>query len=538
MRTTRLAAQRPRIRPPARRISHTPPPPPRDPTIYALSTARGRAAIAIVRCSGPASLAVYRALCPRAAAPAPRTAAPRALRDPRRPAATLDPRALVLFFPAPRSATGEDVLELHLHGGPAVVAAVLAAIPRAAAPGEIRHAEPGELTRRAFANGRLDLTQAEALADILSATTEQQRRVAVRGASATLARRYESWRAALLSARATLEALIDFSEEQHFESAPRALLASIATNIRALRTLLHTHTASAQRGEKLREGLRIALLGAPNAGKSSLLNRLVRRDAAIVSPDAGTTRDVLDLALDIAGYLCRVCDTAGLRADAPVSPVEREGMRRAHARARASDIVLAVLSVQRTSAGGARLAPCAQVLACVKALLRDGRPVLVAVNKADLLRPGSGEEEALARSVRDLLPGLGARGVGFISCLGEGEGVEGLLRDVAGLCYELTTSTGAADGADGADDDDDDAPESLSASARHRQLLETCMASLDSFLEAVGGDEDDDHEAELVLAAEHLRAAAESLARITGRGEAGDVEEVLGVVFARFCVGK
>lgn len=287
----------------------------------------------------------------------------------------LDPSALVLWLPAPRSATGQDVLELHVHGGPATVKAVLAAIPRAGEVGEearrrsggrsgrasndeesshhrqlhgscrsvahpltlrggqadhgmvsgesdqhhqqeegiIRYAEPGEFTRRAFLNGRLDLAQVESLGDQLAAETEQQRRAAVRGSSGALGRIYEGWRAQLLAARAELEALIDFSEDQHFDESPRELMTNVARQVMRLLDAVDEHQDAGRRSELLRSGIRIALVGPSNAGKSSLMNLVVGREASIVSREAGTTRDIVEAGIDLRGYLCTFADTAGFR---------------------------------------------------------------------------------------------------------------------------------------------------------------------------------------------------------------------------------
>jgi tRNA modification GTPase len=247
----------------------------------------------------------------------------------------LDSNALVFYFPGPNSVTGEDILELHVHGGVAIVKAILEAIPSCPTTArKIRYAEPGEFTRRAFLNGRLDLTQAEALGNALDAVTEQQRRLSLRGAAGRLARQYEDWRALLLHARGELEALIDFSEDQHFDESPAMLAASVATQVQALRQRIRVYVENATRGELLRNGISVALLGRPNAGKSSLLNLIVGREAAIVSREAGTTRDVVEVSVDLGGYLCRFSDTAGLRSAAATQPVpigfvEQEGIARA-----------------------------------------------------------------------------------------------------------------------------------------------------------------------------------------------------------------
>lgn len=398
-----------------------------DSTIYALSTAPGRGAIAIIRISGSACLSIYRALCPEKKDPKPRYATVRTLYDPETPptpSSVLDSGALVLYFPAPKTVTGEDLLELHVHGGTAIVRAVLSAIPRtlkAGSSGFIRYAEPGEFTRRAFANDRLDLTQVEALGDSLAASTEQQRRLSVRGTTNSLATRYESWRKLLLEARGELEALIDFSEDQHFDESISELLGSVAVQVVSLRTALLAHRENAVRGELLRSGISLALLGAPNAGKSSLLNAVVGREAAIVSREAGTTRDVVEVGIDLGGFLCRLGDTAGLRkaleeagGDA-VGMVEQEGMKRAKARAEESDVVIVVLSFENEGTGSARVRLDDEVVETAARLTREKDNVLVVINKTDIAQD-DGQLEAAIAATQEAIPDLKRERIHPISC--------------------------------------------------------------------------------------------------------------------------
>jgi len=300
---------------------------PRD-TIAALASGRLPSAIAVIRISGPDAFAAATDLCGRL--PAPRRAGLRRVR--RADGAVLD-EALVLAFPGPDSATGEDVAELHVHGSPAVVAAVLEALAAAGA----RPAEPGEFTRRAFDNGRIDLTQAEGLADLLAATTEAQRAQAAAQAEGALRRAADGWREALVSALAGVEAGLDFADEGDVaDFAPD--FAPLATVQAALGHALAGFAA----GDRVREGLTVAIIGPPNAGKSSLLNALAGRDAAIVAATPGTTRDMIEVTVELGGLPVTLVDTAGLRETA--DPVEAEGVARAHARAAAADIVLAVSS--------------------------------------------------------------------------------------------------------------------------------------------------------------------------------------------------
>lgn len=306
-------------------------------TIYALATAPGRAAIAVVRVSGPAAAAALIALA--GPLPAPRTAALRQLRDV--DGQPID-QALVLWFPAPASETGEDMAEFQVHGGRAVVEAVLRAL--GAIPG-LRPAEPGEFARRAFANGKLDLTAAEGLADLVAAETDAQRRQALHQLEGGLAHLYDGWRRTLIDLSARLEAAIDFPDE----GLPTDLTAGVARSIDDLAVQVRAHLDDGRRGERLREGFHVAIIGRPNVGKSSLLNRLARREAAIVAPEPGTTRDVIEVSLDLDGLPVTVADTAGVR-DAG-GAVEREGMRRARRTADQADLKILIGNSEHIGTG-------------------------------------------------------------------------------------------------------------------------------------------------------------------------------------------
>src|SRR5215469_3672802 len=307
-------------------------------TIFALSSGRPPAAIAVVRVSGPQAGAALEALIGKI--PEPRRAALARLRDPDNQ--EIIDEGLALWFPGPRSETGEDTAELQLHGGRAVIASVLAALGRIEG---CRLAEAGEFTRRAFENGRLDLTRVEGLADLIGAETEAQRRQAFRQMRGLLGDRAEAWRTAIIEALALVEARIDFPDEG---DVPEDLIRPALVRAKELRDEITQALADQRRGERLREGLVVAIAGPPNAGKSSLLNRLARRDAAIVSPFAGTTRDVIEVHLDLAGFPVTVLDTAGIRESS--EPVEQEGVRRARERAAAADLVLWV--VDGSASGG------------------------------------------------------------------------------------------------------------------------------------------------------------------------------------------
>lgn len=531
-----------------------------EPTIYALSTAPGRAAIAVIRISGPACNTIYQALCPNAKPLRARYAAVRGLYEPSvrpSPESLLDSSALLLYFPSPKTVTGEDVLELHVHGGTAVVKAVLAAIPKCSfVIGSIRYAEPGEFTRRAFMNDRLDLTQVEALGDTLSASTEQQRRLSVRGTTNQLAQRYESWRQQLLYARGELEALIDFSEDQHFDESPALLTASVADQVRNLQVLLEAHSRNAVRGELLRNGITISLLGAPNAGKSSLLNRIVGREAAIVSQEAGTTRDVVEVGIDLGGYLCRLGDTAGLRSlldptksqgehmQEKIGLIEKEGMRRAKERAAESDVVIVVFSLEmENNKVVLKLDP--EVVDTADRLSQERDNVLVVLNKIDYLDAFFSPEKA-EQQICAALPHIRPEHIFSISCRDAETFKDSKAGNIpiflSGLIAKFQSMTSPLSADSVVDADLSIWQESLGATERHRLLLDECQLHLEQFLteaEVVDSQDDmQDGDVDIVLAAESLRSAANCLARITGRGEASDTEEVLGVVFEKFCVGK
>ncbi|KAG6078441.1 hypothetical protein E4U16_001653 [Claviceps sp. LM84 group G4] len=520
-------------------------------TIYALSTGQGRAGIAVIRISGPSCLQIYHALCPSTQLPKPRRATVRTLFHPKSPPCgpvpdILDSESLILYFPNPRTVTGEDVLELHVHGGPATVKAVLSAIAQCPTTLPTRYAEPGEFTKRAFMNDRLDLAQIESLSDTLDAETEQQRRAAVRGNSGALGRIYDDWREKLLQARGELEALIDFSEDQHFDESQSELLGNVARQVGLILDRMHLHEMGGQRSELLRNGIRIALVGPPNVGKSSLMNMIVGREASIVSGEAGTTRDIVEASLDIRGYLCSFADTAGFRTSGQdVGAVEEEGIRRARKRALESDLVVVLASVERSSshdAGGDGAYYCIHFDQETLDLAAGAQRAILVVNKRDAVDPNtfSALLDQFQRFVHNVHPQL-ASSLITMSCKDDADPTAGLVSKDSGLqtVVEALTTTFA---------DMTEMPPSmqdlLGVTERQRQLLAKCRGYLEDFMaeaqRGAGPDEDvtDDDDADIVVAAEHLRYAANCLARITGRGEGGDVEDVLGVVFEKFCVGK
>jgi len=455
-------------------------PPPYDDapsTIFALSTAPGRAGVAVVRVSGPNAGPALCAITGRASVPPPRRAVRARFQDP----ATGEPLddGLVLFFPGPASFTGEDVAEFQGHGGRATVRALLDAL--AALPG-LAPAEPGAFTRRAFDAGTLDLTAVEGLADLIDAETAAQRKQALRQMDGALARLTDGWRDRLVHALAHLEATIDFSDED----LPEALLPDLLADVAALADAIAGHLAAPPRGERLRAGVHVAVLGPPNAGKSSLVNALAKRDAAIVSAIAGTTRDVVEVHLDLDGVPVVLADTAGLRESADV--IEQEGVRRAQARAQAADLRLLLLD------GGA-----ADPMDAAVADLAADPDVLVVLNKTDL-RGANGAPVSLPDGRRPL--GLS---------LATGAGFEAVMAALTLRVRDLTEA-GA------------EASVPLTR-ARHRHALAETHAALTRALDAPLPE----------LVAEDLRLAARALGRLTGRV---DVEDLLDVIFRDFCIGK
>jgi len=449
-------------------------------TIFALSSAPGRAGVAVLRLSGPGAGPALVALA--GACPPARHAHLTRLVDPNTGVA-ID-RGLVLWFPGPASFTGEDMAELQLHGGRAVIDAAVAAL--AALPG-LRPAEPGEFTRRAFDRGKLDLSEVEGLADLIDAETEAQRRQALRQMEGALSRQIAAWRADLVEALARAEAAIDFPDEE----LPDEIGDKITHSILCLRERISEYLGDFHRGERLREGICVALVGAPNAGKSSLLNAFARRPVAIVSEAPGTTRDVVEVPLDLGGYPVTLADTAGLRdldLEAPGidrDAVEVEGMRRARARAATADFKLAIFDLQ---AGP-------DFDTATRALLDEDS--LVVFNKCDLVADGE----------RGDLDGWPAITVSAKT----GAGMAVL---EARLAETVAARMDAGVG--------ETAPLTR---ARHRRALEDCVAALER---AGGADRPE-------LVAEDLRLAARALGRIAGRV---DVEDLLDSIFREFCIGK
>ena len=440
-------------------------------TIFAPATGLGPAGIAVIRISGPGARAALMARTSISRLPEPRRAVRASLKD---GAGEVIDEGLVLWFAEPASFTGEDVAELHVHGGRAVVADILASL--AGCEG-LRPAEPGEFSRRAFENEKLDLTAAEGLADLVDAETAAQRRQALRQLQGELGRLYDGWRERLIRALAHLEATIDFSDEE----LPPGVESAVRDEIQRLDSEVSAHLADGRRGERLRDGIRIAIVGPPNAGKSTLLNALARREAAIVADSPGTTRDVIEVHLDLGGYPVTIADTAGLRN--AEEPVEKEGVRRSRAAAAAADLRLVVLD-------GATWPAVAEEAA---AMVDDN--AIPVISKSDCGRVDGPQR-------------LGGQSILTISAR-TGAGMDALEAAVAAAVKQRFAAGSTP---------------SLTR-VRHRQALEDCRCALSRSLEA--------REAEMF--AEDLRLAARALGRITGRV---DVEDLLDVVFRDFCIGK
>ncbi|XP_064187647.1 tRNA modification GTPase GTPBP3, mitochondrial isoform X1 [Anguilla rostrata] len=493
-------------------------------TIFALSSGHGRCGVAVVRVSGPASGLALSRLAGRAhSRTVPRTAHLCNLVDPR--SQELLDRGLVLWFPGPRSFTGEDSVEFHIHGGPAVISGVLQAL--GGLPG-VRPAEAGEFTRRAFHAGKLGLTEVEGLGDLIHAETEAQRRQALRQMAGDLGQLYHEWSQRLIRVKglplrsiqhrsisyqclnyclAHIEAYIDFSEDELIED---GVLNQVDISVSQLQKEVERHLQDGRRGERLRSGVQVVIAGKTNAGKSSLLNILCQRPVAIVSPVAGTTRDVVETHLDISGFPVLLSDTAGLRDS--LDSVEREGVRRARERVEQADLTLAVLDATHLPTTH-RGVP--DFLSSHLRTLLPGeedpeaaaRRCLLVLNKSDLLTEEQAAEvqSALARA-RGLPPAC------LMSCQ-TGHGLDGfmeaLLRQVKALCGDPLSGSPSL------------------TQARHRAHLQQCVQSLGQYHHY--------RDLDLALAAEGVRLALTSLGRITGKVGA---EEILDVIFRDFCIGK
>ncbi|XP_035863444.1 tRNA modification GTPase GTPBP3, mitochondrial isoform X3 [Sander lucioperca] len=470
-------------------------------TIFALSSGHGRCGVAVVRASGPASATALRCMTGLTRKlPPPRTALLRSITDPQSKE-VLD-RGLVFWFPAPHSFTGEDSVEFHIHGGPAVITAVLQAL--GSVPG-MRPAEAGEFTRRAFQAGKLGLTEVEGLGDLIHAETEAQRRQALRQMSGELGRLYQDWTHKLKRCLAHVEAFIDFSEDELIED---GVLNQVDRSVCDLQAEIVRHLKDERRGERLRSGVQVVIAGATNAGKSSLLNTLCQRPAAIVSPIAGTTRDIVETALDIGGFPVLLSDTAGLRESPDL--VEREGVRRARERVEQADLTLVVVDCTDLPSDAQQAAAFLQEH-LGRVLPNQEQPetdrFLLVLNKTDML-----PEEQRLKLDRELRRVSGLPPVCLISChtnAGLQDFLTVLHSSVKTLCGDPLSGAPTL------------------TQARHRAHLQQCFAALAQYQRY--------RDIDLALAAEGVRLALTSLGRITGHVGA---EEILDIIFKDFCIGK
>lgn len=451
-------------------------------TIYAPATAQGRSGVAVVRVSGPAASVSLKNISGKIIEP--RSATLCLLKNPE--SQTVIDRALVIFFKAPHSFTGEDVAEYHIHGGRAVMDSLLRAL---SAQKNHRMAEPGEFTRRAFENGKMDLTEAEAIADLINAETEAQKIQALSQIEGSLSRLYAGWTEILKTNLAHLEADIEFSDED----LPGGVAVKIKPVLLTLAAQMTAHLSDNRRGERLRDGIHVAIVGAPNAGKSSLVNALIRRDVAIVSDMPGTTRDVIEGHLDLGGYPVILADTAGLRPEQlgreGHDAIESEGIRRAIQRAKSADLKILLFDSTHRKIDEHTLS------------LKDENSILV-FNKRDFF-----QSEAHFESFRKSLGPLGKEAL-FISVAQE-QGLNDLTKEILKRLQQMMGSS--------------ETP-SLTRT-RHRKAVEDALASLQRAQKAKLPE----------LMAEDMRLAVRSIGRITGKV---DVEDLLDVIFRDFCIGK
>lgn len=494
-------------------------------TIFALSSGMpmGTAtAVAVIRITGPDSHSILSSLSKGKPLPPPRVAVVRNLYDDS--AGNNNPldQALVLKFDKPNSFTGEDLVEIHCHGSRGVVQGILQALEQQQRKrNAVRWAERGEFTQRAFENGKLNLLQVEALADLLTSDTQMQRQQALRQLDGNLQHLYQDWRMRLTKGLAHAEAVIDFGDDERLlddEEDDDATVGQehvwgeVGVKIASLRSDMQRHLCDARRGELVREGVKIAIVGPPNAGKSSLFNVLARRDAAIVSPIAGTTRDVLELTLDLGGVRCILSDTAGVR-EASDDIIEQEGMKRARNVAKQADIVVAMADIVEPEKGLSVLEDVLEMIGNKDEAL-DAKNVLLALNKFDLV--DSNQHSSLPLEVTAKLGGAYP-----ISCE-TNHGIDSFLDALTTTVLARVASSSVAENAgnEGA----------IITRARHRQHVEAAVEALLRFEEL-----SQQGTMAIDMAAEELRLATSELGRITG---AVDVEEVLDVLFTDFCIGK
>lgn len=484
------------------------------PTIFALSTKLSRSAIGVVRVSGSQSSYILQKLS-KSQVPTPRVASVRRLYDPR--SNILLDEALVIYFKSPKSYTGEDLLELHLHGGTAIIQSVLKAIKELHDPSsdiQIRYAENGEFSRRAFINGRFDLTEIEGIREMIDAETETQRIAALSSLTGNTKNLFQTWRDEIINNVALLTTVIDFGEEHDVEEVAE-LFDKVDGNINKLQQQIEQYLIKVRRSEILVKGVKLILLGPPNAGKSSLLNYLANKDAAIVSDIAGTTRDVIDVPLDISGYKVVVGDTAGIRATDMADSIEREGIRRAKDKSLTGDLVIAVLPVNSTQGYD-------ELFGHISFLQKEGKEIIVVLNKEDLLTEQVTHSSTASKSYTAVEVAtkysqqldIPVENFHVVSCI-TGYG----MADLTNTLVENFKSISLSDSTD-----------PIIVSSRVQDLIENdVLHGLEQF--RLWKAQDD-----VVLATESLKQSVEGIGKISGH--AIGVEEILGVVFSKFCIGK
>ena len=445
-----------------------------DKTIYALSTVLGKSGVAVIRISGNKALNVVRQMTRLDISRLkPRYAYFVDLKS-LSGVDTLD-KCLLLYFKAPNSFTGEDIVELHTHGSRAVISSVLDNLSHIS---EFRMAEAGEFSKRAFYNHKMDLTEAEGLADLIDAETQAQQKYALRQMEGSLKNLYEEWREQLVNIMAHLEAYIDFPDED----IPESVVSDINNTVFKLRQSIHHHLSADNIGERLREGFRVVIIGRPNAGKSSLLNAIAKRNVVIVSDIAGTTRDAIDIHLDLHGYPVIITDTAGIRETE--EGIERQGVEIAYQKIQDADLLLCLYDASQDSV---------QVFENIAKTFKN--KMLYIANKSDYLSP---------RQCSQLL----AEGNLVISAKHQ-QGIDTLLDCIGNIIGDKFTSNSNI----------------LITRARYREALSAALSSLKLF----------NLDKEIELSAEDIRLAAREIGKITGRIE---VDEVLDKIFGSFCIGK
>lgn len=476
------------------------------PTIYALSTKLARSAIGVIRVSGSQSHYIYNRLTKTSKSPKLKIASVRKLYS--QEDVLLD-EALTLYFKSPRTYTGEDILELHLHGGTAIIQSVLNAIKKLHDPNKginIRYAENGEFSRRAFINGRFDLTEIEGIREMIDAETESQRVAALSSLTGDTKKIFAEWREEIVKNVALLTTVIDFGEDHDIEEVAQ-LFDTVEQNMDILAGEINTFLLKVLSSEVLMKGIKLILLGPPNAGKSSLLNYLANKEAAIVSDIAGTTRDVIDVPLDINGYKVIVGDTAGIRTTTNADKIELEGIKRAKLKSLGGDLVLIVLPLEDNS-----YIDYSDLVSHIN-LLKEEKEIVVVLNKQDLLSSSNFSKNEIVQNYSEKLM-LPMENFHLVSCI-TGDGISELMYVLTDIfkAISLTETT-----------------DPIVISARAQDILRNdVIYGIEQF--KIWREQDD-----VVLASESLKQAAEGIGKITG--EAIGVEEVLGVVFSSFCIGK